>query len=670
MFEKILIANRGEIACRVIESCQRLGIKTVAVYSDIDRRSLHVREADEAVYLGEAPSESSYLAMEKIIDAAKKTGSQAIHPGYGFLSENGDFAQMTADAGLAFIGPGPDVIRKLGDKITSKEVATKAGVPVVPGHAEPVKSLDAARDIAAKIGYPVLLKPAAGGGGRGMRIVHGPDELETGLREGQEETRKAFGDDRLFVERFIVQPRHIEIQIIADTFGEVVYLGERECSIQRRYQKVIEEAPSLALSEEQRQRMGEMACSLAREAGYANAGTVEFILDQSGDFFFLEMNTRLQVEHPVTEYITGLDLVELQLKVAAGEPLGISQGDVTLTGWSMEARICAEDTGRNFLPSTGLITRYAEPRGQGVRVDSGVSAGSTVSVYYDSMLAKVITYGADREEARLALVQALNRYHVEGVLTNIDFANPILKHPAFIKGEMTTAFIDEHYDSGRAKILPEQESLDLMAIASTIVYHNRQNLIKKSLIPMAAKVGKAHLHEEELFHFIVKLEEQILTVVISEGPEEHHWTMWVEGREYEVVTPVFEFYRRRIRLKINNATHYFRLQYAGNFIRTAFRGINHTFEIYTPKEYQVSHYMPVVEEKGNDNVLLSPMPGLVVALLAAKGERVFKGQDLLIIESMKMESGVSSPCDGVIHDIHVKVGQAVETDELMVSFKP
>ena len=671
MFNKILIANRGEIACRVIETCKRLGVKTVAIYSDIDRRSLHVRQADEAVYLGEAPSEASYLAVDKILAAARETGAEAIHPGYGFLSENGDFAHKTAEAGLAFIGPGPEVIRNLGDKITSKEVALKAGVPVVPGHAEPIKGLDEAREIAEQVGYPVLLKPAAGGGGRGMRIVHGPDELETGLREGQEETRKAFGDDRLFVERFIVQPRHIEIQIIADTFGEVLYLGERECSIQRRYQKVIEEAPSMALSQEQRQRMGEMACSLAREAGYANAGTVEFILDQSGDFFFLEMNTRLQVEHPVTENITGLDLVELQLKVASGQPLGLKQDDINLTGWSMEARICAEDTQRNFLPSTGLITRYAAPRGRMIRVDSGVAAGSSVSVYYDSMLAKVISYGADREEARLALVQALNRYHVEGVHTNIDFANSILNHPHFIKGEMTTAFIDEQYDNGRCLVEPDKESLDLMVIASTIVYHNRQNLIKKSLIPMAAKMGKTHLQEEEdLYRYVVKAEEMVFQVEVIDLPGEHHWLLRVDKQEYQVVTPVFEFYRRRIRLQVNGEDHYFRQQYAGNFLRTAFRGINHTFEIYRPKEWQVAHYMPVLESQGNDNALLSPMPGLVVAIDAAKGERVFKGQDLLIIESMKMESGVSSPCDGVIADIHVKVGQAVETDELMVSFEP
>ena len=671
MFKKILIANRGEIACRVIESCKRLGIETVAVYSDIDKRSLHVRQADEAVCLGEAPSEASYLAMDKIIAAAKARGCEAIHPGYGFLSENGAFAELAAKEGLAFIGPDPDVIRTLGDKISSKEVAEKAGVPVVPGHAEPVQSLEEARTIAETIGYPVLLKPAAGGGGRGMRIVESADELETGLREGQEETRKAFGDDRLFVERFIVQPRHIEIQIIADKHGEVVYLGERECSIQRRYQKVIEEAPSMALSEEQRKRMGEMACSLAREAGYSNAGTVEFILDQSGDFFFLEMNTRLQVEHPVTEYITGIDLVELQLKVASGEQLGLTQSDVTLNGWSMEARICAEDTERNFLPSTGLITRYAAPQGTNIRVDSGVAAGSLISVYYDSMLAKVISYGADREEARLTLAQALNRYHVEGVLTNIDFANSILNHPAYIKGDMTTAFIEEHYESGRAKIEPAQESIDFMAIASTIVYHNRQNLIKKSLIPMVAKMGKAHLHEDiDRFTYMVKVEEKVLEVEVLDQPDEHLWTVGVDGREYEVVTPVFEFYRRRIRLQINGESHYFRQQYEGNFIRTAFRGINRTFEVYSPQEWQVAKYMPEKDDQTNDNALLSPMPGLVVAIQAAKGERVFKGQDLLIIESMKMESGVSSPCDGVIEDIHVTVGQAVETDELMVSFQP
>jgi propionyl-CoA carboxylase alpha chain len=492
MFKKILIANRGEIAVRIIRTCKQLGISTVAVFSESDSRSLHVRLADESVFLGDSSAVASYLSMEKIRDAALRHQCQAIHPGYGFLSENGAFAAMIEQAGLVFIGPKADVIATLGDKIASKILAIKAGVPVVPGHDQPLADLDAVVAAAEKIGYPVLLKPAAGGGGRGMRIAHGRDELAVALKSAQEETRKAFGDNTIFIERFVTDPRHVEIQIMADSTGRVIYLGERECSIQRRYHKIIEESPSPAIDSAIRKRMGEMACRLAREAGYTNAGTVEFILDPDGNFFFLEMNTRLQVEHPVTEMVTGLDLVEMQLRVAAGEPLSVAQEDVTMDGWSIEARICAEDPARKFLPSTGLITRYAIPKGVNIRLDSGIEAGSLVSVYYDSMLAKVVSWGATREEARQGLVQALNGYHLEGITTNLDFVNAILNHQSFIDGRLSTGFIDEHFDQGVLKTEPPMESLQFMAIAATLVYHNRQNLVRESLRPMAAKVGPAH----------------------------------------------------------------------------------------------------------------------------------------------------------------------------------
>ncbi len=669
MFNKILIANRGEIAVRIIQTCKKLGIQTVAVFSEIDSRSLHVREADEAVYLGPSPSDSSYLVKEKIIEAAKEHQCQAIHPGYGFLSENSEFAAMTVQAGLVFIGPSAEVIATLGDKIAAKNIAKKAGVPVVPGHAQPVSDPDEALSIAQKIGYPILLKPAAGGGGRGMRIVHQADELKPALKAGQEETRKAFADDKMFLERFVVKPRHIEIQIMADNFGKVLYLGERECSIQRRYQKVIEEAPSVAVDPGLRRRMGEMACALAREAGYANAGTVEFILDPAGDFFFLEMNTRLQVEHPVTELVTSLDLVELQLKVAAGEPLSFQQEDVTLEGWAIEARICVEDPARNFLPSTGLITRYAEPGGPNVRVDSGVREGSMVSVYYDNMVAKVISRGATREEARKALVHALNQYHIEGVTTNIDFLNANLNHPAFIEGQLSTAFIEEHFDNGQVKIAPPQEHLEWMSIAATLVYHNRQSLVRKSLEPMTAKLGAAHL-QENVPQYMVKGEDTFLELKLVRAGQSNTWTITVNDKAYEVATPDFEFYRRRLKLKIDGQYHYFRLQYSGNFIWTAFCGLTRTFEIYLPREWELARYMPETTKKSSDNVLLSPMPGLIVDIKAQKGERVYRGQDLVVIEAMKMESGVSSPRDGEIEEIKVKIGQTVETNDVMIKFKP
>ncbi|HSO20003.1 MAG TPA: acetyl-CoA carboxylase biotin carboxylase subunit, partial [Desulfosarcina sp.] len=430
MFEKILIANRGEIAVRIIRTCKRLGIASVAVYSEADSRSLSRQLADAAVPIGESHARQSYLDMEKIIAMAVSTGCQAIHPGYGFLSENAGFARSVEAAGLTFIGPPASAVALMGDKITSKELAVKAGVPVIPGHVEALKDEEEALSIAASIGYPVLLKPAAGGGGKGMRIVSDPGQMAAALTASRQETRKAFGDSRIFMERYIERPRHVEIQILADRHGHVVHLGERECSIQRRYQKIIEESPSPAVGPLLRDRMGRAACDLARKAGYVNAGTVEFVLDANRGFYFLEMNTRLQVEHPVTEMVTGLDLVELQLRIAAGEPLPFDQAEVAFQGWAMEARICAEDPARDFMPATGMVTRYAEPRGRAVRVDSGVDAGSTIGVLYDSMLAKVICHGEDREAARTGLVEALNGYHIEGIVTNVDFANSVLCHPA------------------------------------------------------------------------------------------------------------------------------------------------------------------------------------------------------------------------------------------------
>lgn len=667
MFEKILIANRGEIAIRIIRTCRTLNVKTVAVYSDIDARSLHVREADEAVHIGPAPSASSYLVHEKIIETARAKRCQAIHPGYGFLSENAKFAAAVVKSGLVFIGPRAEVIDALGDKISAKDIALKAGVPVVPGHNRPVEELGEIRRLMAEIGYPVLLKPAAGGGGRGMRIVNGPDELEAALKSAQDETRKAFGDDRIFLERFVATPRHIEIQIIADQHGKVVSLGERECSIQRRYQKVIEEAPSMAVDAELRSRMGEMACALAREAGYSNAGTVEFILDAQGNFYFMEMNTRLQVEHPVTEMVTSLDLVELQLRVASGEPLPISQEDVSIKGWAIEARICAEDSGRNFLPSTGLITRYSNLRGRNIRLDSGVEAGSFVSVYYDSLLSKVISWGETREKARTALINALNRYHIEGVTTNLDFANSIVNHPAFIKGDLSTGFIDQYFEGGEAKIDPPMEQLVAMVIASTTVYHNRKNLVRESLRPIAAKVGMSH-QQAERHRYVVKGKKQIFEVELYGQLSSPDWSVTVNGTEYSVVAPAFEFYRRRLKLSINGTDQYFRLQYRQNFIWAAHCGISRILEIYTPREWELAQYMPKEIKGTQENELLSPLPGMVVNIMVKKGDRVYRGQDLVVIESMKMESGVSSPCDGVVEHVAATIGKAVETDEVLITF--
>jgi propionyl-CoA carboxylase alpha chain len=668
VFDKILIANRGEIAIRIARTCKRMGIRTVAVYSEIDARSQHVQAADEAVCIGPPRSDQSYLSKEKIIEAALARQCAAIHPGYGFLSENPAFAEMVNSAGLAFIGPPPVAIAALGDKVASKALAVKAGVPVVPGLLKSVDDLDAALAGADGIGYPLLLKPAAGGGGKGMRIVASRNELAAAMQAGRAETRKAFGDDRVFVEKYIPVARHVEIQIMADRHGAVIHLGERECSVQRRYQKVVEESPSVAVDADLRGRMGACACRIAREAGYVNAGTVEFILDPAGSFFFLEMNTRLQVEHPVTEMVTGLDLVELQLRVAAGEPLPLRQEDVAWKGWAVEARVCAEDPGRGFLPSTGMITRYSPACGANVRLDSGVEAGSLISVFYDSLLAKVIAWGATRRDAIDSLVRALNGYHIEGPATNVDFVNSVLTHPEFIAGNLSTAFIETHFDKGLPKAAPPVERLHFMAMAATIVYHNRQNLTRESLKPMAAQVGVAHA-SLDCHPYMVRCRQDVFEVCLRKDPPAHEWTVTVDGVTYAVTTPEFEFYRRRLKLKINGRSHMFRLYYQYSFFGVAFCGTARIFEVFSPREWELSRHMPAPRDDVLENVLLCPMPGLVVGVRVKKGDRVYRGQDLVSIESMKMESFVASPCDGEVEEVLAVPGQAVEADEVLVRFK-
>ncbi len=668
MFEKILIANRGEIAVRIARTCRRMGVRTVAVHSDIDARSLHVQATDEAVFIGPSRSDQSYLVKEKILEAALARGCAAIHPGYGFLSENPAFAEMVARAGLAFIGPPAAAIATLGDKVASKALAAEAGVPVVPGVLKSIDDLNDALAAAEGIGYPLLLKPAAGGGGKGMRIVASRDELAAAMQAGRAETLKAFGDDRVFVEKYIPVARHVEIQVMADRHGAVIHLGERECSVQRRYQKVIEESPSVAVDADLRRRMGACACRLAREAGYVNAGTVEFILDPTGGFYFLEMNTRLQVEHPVTEMVTGLDLVELQLRVAAGEPLPLRQEEVAWKGWAVEARVCAEDPARGFLPSTGMITRYSPAGGPNIRLDSGVEAGSFVSVFYDSLLAKVIAWGETRQAAIDALVRALNGYHIEGLATNVDFANAVLTHPAFSEGRLSTGFIDAHFEKGLPKLAPPAERLHYMAMAATIVYHNRQSLTRESLKPMATQVGPAH-EPKDCHPYKVRCGRDLFEICLRKDPPPHAWTVSVDGHSYAVTTPEFEFYRRRLMLKIDGRSHMFRLYYQYSFFGVAFCGTARVFEVFSPREWELARHMPAPRDETLENVLLCPMPGLVVDVRVQKGDRVHRGQDLVCIESMKMESFVASPCDGEVEEVLAAPGQAVETDEVLVRFK-
>ena len=668
MFKKILIANRGEITVRIIRTCKRLGIETVAVYSDADSRGLHREMADKAEYIGGPHAQDSYLNADKIISAALSTGCQAVHPGYGFLSENPQFSGAVKTAGLIFIGPPDDAITTMGDKIASRELAIKAGVPVIPGYNDALKDKEDALIIADAIGYPVLLKPAGGGGGKGMRIVRSPDEMEQALSASRQEALKAFGDIRIFMERYVEKPRHIEFQILADNYGNVIHLGERECSIQRRYQKIIEESPSPAITPEMRSRMGKSACNLALKAGYINAGTVEFVMDSYGGFYFLEMNTRLQVEHPVTEMVTGLDLVELQLRIAEGERMPFGQEDIRLNGWAMEARICAEDPSREFIPSTGMITRYAEPRGSQVRVDSGVNIGSAVSIYYDSMLAKVICHGNERETARINLVEALNGYHIEGVVTNVDFVNSVLCHPEFVRGNLSTGFIENYFQGSRPLCCESKQHIELAALAATLVYHARTKAVRDSLRPIVSLIGGRRDSTRESF-YIARAENDFFDVRIEGMSKDRVWRFYVNENQYEVEIPDFEFYRRRLKLTIDGQVYRFRIRIEHSFIFVAFSGITRLFEIYTPKEWNLMQYMPERKQQKITNALVCPMPGMIVEVLVQKGDRVFRGQNLVILESMKMESGVGSPMDGVVAEVPAEPGRAVEPGEILVRFK-
>jgi len=667
MLKKILIANRGEIAVRILRTCKKLGIATVAVYSEPDMRSLHALEADEAVFLGGSTAAESYLDMEKILGIAQEKQCDAIHPGYGFLSENPKFARMAEDVGITFVGPSAAAIEKMGDKVSSRHIAEKAGVPVIPGGTEPLADFAAACRAAEETGYPLILKPAGGGGGKGMRIVEQKDALESAWNASRAEAQKAFGDDRIFIERYISRPRHIEIQVIADGFGNALYLGERECSIQRRYQKVIEEAPAPGVDAALREKMGEVACSLVRQAGYTNAGTVEFVMDARGEFFFLEMNTRLQVEHPVTEMVTGLDLVEMQLEIAAGKPLKVAQKDLQIKGWAIEARICAEDPDKAFFPATGLVTRYAEPRGRHVRVDSGIHAGSLISVFYDSLLAKIICWGKTREQARTRLIGALNGYHIEGVTTNVDFVNRILNLKAFSDGKLTTDFIPEHFNGAEAKEPPPREHLRRLAMAVTLIFHCRNTLMRESLKPMVSPIGTS-IPPRDQHEYRVKCGDDVFEVRLRLNSAENNWTFSINGRDYDVTHPPLEFYRRRLKLTINGLVHRFIIRFAGNFIAGSYCGVNRIFEIYTPREWELATHMPSPIKRVSENVIRCPMPGQVVEVRVKPGERVYKGQEVAILESMKMESGVASPRDGIVDEVRVKKQQTVESGDILVTF--
>jgi propionyl-CoA carboxylase alpha chain len=667
MFKKILIANRGEIACRVIRTAKRMGVKTVAVYSDADARAPHVRMADEAVRLGPPPASESYLKAELIIDACKATGAEAVHPGYGFLSERTTFAKALEKAGIAFIGPPPKAIAAMGDKIESKKLAQKAGVNVVPGYLGDIATTDEAVKIAKDIGYPVMMKASAGGGGKGMRLAWSEKDVREGFEATKREGLNSFGDDRVFIEKFIEQPRHIEIQVLGDQHGNILYLGERECSIQRRHQKVVEEAPSPFVTPEMRKAMGEQAVALARAVGYYSAGTVELIVsgaDTTGkSFYFLEMNTRLQVEHPVTEEITGLDLVEQMIRVAAGEKLKLNQDDVKLNGWAVENRVYAEDPYRHFLPSTGRLIRYRpspEKRdGIVVRVDDGVFEGGEVSMFYDPMIAKLVTWAPTREAAIDAQVAALDAFEIDGIGHNVDFLSALMQHPRFREGNITTNFIAEEYPEGFEGAPADPQLIaDLAAIAAMIetTREARAGQISDQLhSPIepprdhSVKVGGDHCVHIEPF-------EGGTMAQVDGGDPVEIFGGWTPGQ-------------RLLGLTIGGRQRTVQVERQGRKWALTTRGATHKVQVLDPHVAELSVHMIEKVPPDLSRLLLAPMPGLVTRLEVKTGDKVEPGQTVAIMEAMKMENILRAPKAATVKATPVKAGESVAVDQVIVEFE-
>ena len=649
LFDKILIANRGEIACRVIRTCKRLGIKTVAVYSEADADALHVRQADEKVLIGPAPSAQSYLQIDKIVAACKKTGAQAVHPGYGFLSEKQEFQKALAKAGIVFIGPDALAIHAMGDKIESKKLAQKAGVSTVPGYLAAIPNADQAVKIAQKIGYPVMIKASAGGGGKGMRIAFNDAECHEGFGSATNEAKASFADDRVFIEKYIEEPRHIEIQLIADGHGNCLYLWERECSIQRRHQKVIEEAPSPFLDAKTRKAMGEQAVALAKAVKYKSAGTVEFIVDKNRKFYFLEMNTRLQVEHPVTELITGLDLVELMIRAAAGEKLPLAQKDVKLEGWAVEARLYAEDPYRNFLPSTGRLVKYREPKpGPDVRVDTGVYEGGEISMFYDPMIAKLCTYGKTRIDAIERMRRALDEFYVRGVSHNVPFLAALMAHPRFHEGRLTTNFIAEEFKGGfTAEHLPPHDPAMLAALAAVA------ERIR------AARVGKM----DDSWVVMLNRKPIALTMMSSESDIK----VTIGDRQLAIETswtPGEPLLRALVDLKAIVV----QVDAVGSGWRLIHEGGQAEALVLTPRQAELYVLMPVKAAPDTSKFLLSPMPGLLASVAVSEGQEIKVGEALAVVEAMKMENVLRAVRDGTVKTLHAKAGDSLRVDQKIIEF--
>jgi propionyl-CoA carboxylase alpha subunit len=666
MFKKILIANRGEIACRVIKTARKMGIGTVAVYSDADRNALHVQMADEAVHIGPPPASESYIVIDNIMDAIRESGADAVHPGYGFLSERAEFAEALDAAGVTFIGPPVGAIEAMGDKITSKKLAAEANVSTVPGFMGLIDDVDHAVSIASEIGYPVMIKASAGGGGKGMRIAWNDEQAREGFQSSKNEAKSSFGDDRIFIEKFVTSPRHIEIQVLGDKHGNCLYLGERECSIQRRNQKVIEEAPSPFLDAETRKAMGEQAVALAKAVGYHSAGTVEFIVDGERNFYFLEMNTRLQVEHPVTELITGTDLVEQMIRVAAGEPLAFGQEDVTLNGWALESRVYAEDPYRKFLPSIGRLSRYRPPA-EGrwddhvVRNDTGVYEGGEISMYYDPMIAKLCTWAPDRAGALEAMRKALDEFEIEGIGHNLPFLAAVMDHPRFVSGDISTAFIDEEYAEGfKGAELSESATRAIIAAAASL-----NQIIEER----AAKIsGTMQNHSRRVDpEWVVQLGRSLYAVSIQRT-QDGYCDVSVDGTHLKVKSDWLPG-QSMARVEVNGEEIVVKVELTTGGARVRYRGAELMIRVLTPRQAELAAKMPEKPVKDLSGMLICPMPGLLVSLSVEVGEEVQEGQTLCTVEAMKMENVLKAERSGTIAKINAKPGDNLAVDEVILEFE-
>jgi propionyl-CoA carboxylase alpha chain len=668
MFKKILIANRGEIACRVMLTAKRLGIQTVAVYSEADAEARHVRMADEAVCIGPPPSRESYLRMDRIIAACKETGAQAVHPGYGFLSENEEFAKRVEEEGIVFIGPKYQSIAAMGDKIASKKLALEAKVNTIPGHNAAIDDAQEAVKIAKGIGYPVMIKASAGGGGKGLRVAYNDQETAEGFVACKNEALNSFGDDRVFIEKFVEEPRHIEIQVLGDAHGNVVYLWERECSIQRRHQKVIEEAPSPFLDDATRKAMGEQAVALAKAVNYQSAGTVEFVVGKDKSFYFLEMNTRLQVEHPVTECITGLDLVEQMIRVAAGEKLAFTQDQIPRKGWAMECRINAEDPLRNFLPSTGRLVKYQPPSARdGVRVDTGVFEGGEIPMYYDSMIAKLITHGANRDEAMSKMRGALNQFVIRGIHSNIQFQSALLQHPRFISGKFNTGFIAEEFPKGFTNSSVQASDPNRLPALACFVhrrYLERAKLLEGQLLGHEMKITQEFVvvHDQQSYNTRIEQKDHGYQITVKPNQGSGQISEYFLESDWQPGSI-------RLQYRLNHqAEQCVQVERPGLGYIFMQDGLRFDCVVLSPFGAELQRRMPYKAPPDTSKLLLSPMPGLLTKLHVAKGDKVSAGQKLVVIEAMKMENTLSASQDGIVEEICASEGSSLAVDQIIIKF--